>query len=237
MLAQLAALALCLALVQQPAWGFVLPHHRARTGSLRLKAAAEQMTTTGSKIAPEQSSSSTATHDQKRESYVAVPGSFRPSIVDKARTIAHVCTSGTLCTTSVMDDAEGSPFGSYVDYVLDENGWPVLLLSAQSLHTININKSPLVSLFAQLPRAQSTQTTAALSRVTIMGEVVGIDKEELSALRLAFTLAHPYAEQIVGAFFVGLALRERRGVALSYSFVAVLVVSHPHTTHTHSPHT
>jgi hypothetical protein len=235
MLAQLAALALCLALVQQPAWGFVLPHHRARTGSLRLKAAAEQMTTTGSKIAPEQSSSSTATHDQKRESYVAVPGSFRPSIVDKARTIAHVCTSGTLCTTSVMDDAEGSPFGSYVDYVLDENGWPVLLLSAQSLHTININKSPLVSLFAQLPRAQSTQTTAALSRVTIMGEVVGIDKEELSALRLAFTLAHPYAEQIVGAFFVGLALGERGGVAL------LLLSRRPHclspTHHTHSPHT
>ena len=134
-----------------------------------------------------------------KEVYTAVPGSFRPSIVDKARTITHVCTSGTLCTTSVMDDAEGSPFGSYVDYVLDEKGWPVLLLSAQSLHTININKSPLVSLFTQLPRAQSTQTTAALSRVTVMGDVVGTDKEELSALKLAFTLAHPYAEQIIGA--------------------------------------
>lgn len=75
-----------------------------------------------------------------KEKLVAVPGSFRPSIVDKARTITHICTSGTLCTTSVMADAEGSPFGSYVDYVLDDNGWPVMLLSAQSLHTININK-------------------------------------------------------------------------------------------------
>jgi len=45
--------------------------------------------------------------------------SHRPSIVDKARTITHVCTSGTLCTSSVIEGCEGSPFGSYVDYILD----------------------------------------------------------------------------------------------------------------------
>ena len=144
-------------------------------------------TTTGSQI----SSSGT------NEKYTTVPGSFRPSIVDKARTITHICTSGTLCTTSVMDDVEGSPFGSYVDYVLDNNGWPVMLLSAQSLHTININKNPLVSLFCQLPRAEKTQTTAALSRVTVMGTVVPLEPEQINPLKLAFTLSHPYAEQIV----------------------------------------
>lgn len=134
----------------------------------------------------------------KEEQYSAVPGSFRPSIVDKARTITHICNSGTLCTTSVIGGAEGSPFGSYVDYVLDEKGWPVMLLSAQSLHTINIKQSPMVSLFTQLPRAQSTQTTAALSRVTVMGDIVGVGADEISSLKLSFTLAHPYAEQIVG---------------------------------------
>jgi hypothetical protein len=139
--------------------------------------------------------------DSRMESYTKVPGLenvIRPSITDKARTITHVCTSATLCTTSTQEGVEGSPFGSYVDYILDENGWPVLLLSEQSLHTINVLENPSVSLFAQLPRSQSTQTTAALSRVTVIGKVEPIeDPNTLQPLRFAFTLVHPYAEQIV----------------------------------------
>lgn len=96
-----------------------------------------------------------------------------------------------------MDGAQGIPFGSYVDYILDDHGSPVLLLSEQSLHTINIKQNPLVSLFAQLPRSQYGQAAAALSRVTLMGEVVPVPPEELSAIKLAFTLVHQYAEQIV----------------------------------------
>jgi len=122
---------------------------------------------------------------------------LRPSTVDKARTITHVCSGGTLCTSSVMSDVEGFPFGSYVDYILDENGWPVLLLSDQSLHTQNLNKNPSVSLFCQLPRSQTTQMTAALSRVTIMGTVEPVPADQLNALRLAYTIVHPYSEQLV----------------------------------------
>lgn len=133
----------------------------------------------------------------KIDKYTEVPGlHVRPSITDKARTITHVCTSGTLCTTSVMDGVEGSPFGSYVDYILDENGCPVLLLSDQSIHTQNIKQNPSVSLFCQLPRSHTSQAAAALSRVTLMGTVVSVPEEELSALKLAFTLVHQYAEQI-----------------------------------------
>ena len=135
----------------------------------------------------------------KTESYMAVPGLseiIRPTITDRARTITHVCTSGTLCTTSVVDGVQGSPFGSYVDYVLDENGWPVMLLSQQSLHTMNIKQSPQVSLFCQLPRSQSAQATAALSRVTVVGTVESIPAEQLSGLKLLFTLTHQYAQQI-----------------------------------------
>lgn len=132
------------------------------------------------------------------DKYTSVPGLddaslIRPSITDKARTITHVCTSGTLCTTSVMDDVQGAPFGSYVDYILDENGWPVLLLSEQSLHTVNVRSHSLVSLFCQLPRSQSKQATAALSRVTLMGSVEAVPDDQLSALKLAFSLVHPYA--------------------------------------------
>ena len=140
--------------------------------------------------------------DDKVEKYTAVPGLekvIRPSIFDKARTITHVCTSGTLCTLSIEEGVQGSPFGSYVDYILDDNGWPVMLLSEQSLHTLNIKSCQTkgVSLFCQLPRSQSGQSAAALSRVTLIGNVEPVKPEDLSAIRLAFTLVHQYAEQIV----------------------------------------
>ena len=146
-----------------------------------------------------------ATEDKEIEAqnkvaeYIKVPGLneiIRPTVTDRARTITHVCTSGTLCTTSVMDEVQGSPFGSYVDYILDDSGWPVMLLSEQSLHTMNIKQSPQVSLFCQLPRSQSAQAAAALSRVTIVGTVEPIPAEQLSPIKLAFTLIHQYAEQI-----------------------------------------
>lgn len=135
------------------------------------------------------------------EKYTSVPEltpfqSIRPSINDKARTITHVCTSGTLCTTSVEPGVEGTPFGSYVDYILDNNGWPVLLLSEQSLHTVNVKSNPSLSLFCQLPRSHATQSAAALSRVTILGTIQPVEPEELSAIKMAFTIAHSYAIQI-----------------------------------------
>ena len=96
-----------------------------------------------------------------------------------------------------MDGVEGFPFGSYVDYILDDNGWPVLLLNDQSIHTQNIKQNPRVSLFCQLPRSQTIQTTAALSRNSIMGTVSPVLGADLSAIKLAFTLVHPYSEQLV----------------------------------------
>jgi len=122
---------------------------------------------------------------------------IHPTITDRARTVTHICSGGTLCTTSVMGGVEGFPFGSYVDYILDEKGWPVLLLNEQSMHTQNIRHSQAVSLFVQLPRGREpTTTNAALSRVTFMGKVEKVPNEEITALKFAFILLHPYAEQI-----------------------------------------
>ena len=50
------------------------------------------------------------------------PISLRPSTTDRARTITNVCGSGTLCTSSALPDMQGHPFGSYVDFITDENG-------------------------------------------------------------------------------------------------------------------
>ena len=76
---------------------------------------------------------------------------IRLNVNEKARTVTSVCTSGTLCTLSGSEGIEGSPFGSYVDYVLDDNGFPVLLMNEMSMHTMNIYNNPdnFVTLFMQ----------------------------------------------------------------------------------------
>ena len=66
---------------------------------------------------------------------------IRLNVFEKARTVTSVCTSGTLCTVSSHEGIEGSPFGSFVDYVLDDEGNPVLLMNEMSMHTINIEKA------------------------------------------------------------------------------------------------
>ena len=140
-----------------------------------------------------------STSNDVNEKFTHVPGLenvIRPSIVDKARTITHVCTSGTLCTLSADSTMPDVPFGSYVDYVIDQNGWPILLLSDQSLHSQNIRHNPSVSLFTQLPRSHPMQQTAALSRVTILGKIQDLVTEEKSSAKYAFTLVHTYADQI-----------------------------------------
>lgn len=63
------------------------------------------------------------------EKYTETPDfNIRPSITDKARTVTHVCNSGTLCTvvTTSTTDNLNAPFGSYVDYILDKVRNPLL---------------------------------------------------------------------------------------------------------------
>jgi putative heme iron utilization protein len=69
---------------------------------------------------------------------------LRLNVFEKAKTVASVCTSGTLCTVSSHDGIVGAPFGSYVDYVLDDKGNPVLLMNEMSMHTINIEQNAIM---------------------------------------------------------------------------------------------
>ena len=124
--------------------------------------------------------------------------SLFPSIVEKTRTIANVCVSGTLCTLSSQKSIEGYPFGSYVDYILDEKGWPILLLNEKSQHSQNVLRNKAVSLFCQVPSPQYYgQTSAALGRVTITGDVDTVDKKSATPYKYAFSLVHPYTEEMV----------------------------------------
>jgi putative heme iron utilization protein len=138
------------------------------------------------------------------EDVVQLPAPIiRLSVCEKARTVTSVCTSGTLCTTSGADGIEGAPFGSFVDFVLDDGGNPVLLMNDMSMHTINIrdnvktnsNGSAMVTLFAQL----AGQGGQDMSRCSITGTIEQIpeDVEDMATIRMRYAINHAYADQVM----------------------------------------
>jgi heme iron utilization protein len=125
---------------------------------------------------------------------------IRLNVNEKARTVTSVCTSGTLCTSSGHEGIEGAPFGSYVDYVLDDKGNPVLLMNEMSMHTINIrenalNNGGLVTLFTQL-----AGTGQDVSRCSLTGTITKIDPktaDDIDTIRMRYSIAHAYADQVM----------------------------------------
>jgi len=135
---------------------------------------------------------------------------IRLNVFEKAKTVASVCTSGTLCTVSSHEGIEGSPFGSFVDYVLDDDGNPVLLMNEMSMHTINIAKnaldpedessgSSLVTLFTQLGDASTAKKGQDVSRCSLTCKVEKIPdtSEDMDALRMRYSITHVYADQVM----------------------------------------
>ena len=89
--------------------------------------------------------------------------SVAPSAAETARTIVDLVAHGTLCTLS----PDGVPLGTYVSYVLDAAGQPILRLRADAVHTANLQRDPQCSLFVQ-PGEHSARL---LARVTLIGAV------------------------------------------------------------------
>lgn len=139
---------------------------------------------------------------------------IRPSINDNARTIAYICTSGTL--TSLYNPSSNNnlnniqPFSSIIQYILDENGWPVLLLNKNNIHAKLNTASPSVSLYCQMPKIFSPsyaghidQVNDGVRGVTIIGELHKLidesandssssdESDAFSNLKLNFGLIHP----------------------------------------------
>jgi len=122
--------------------------------------------------------------------------STRLNVSEKARTVASVCTSGTMCTLSSFDGIEGAPFGSFVDYVLDDDGNPVLLMNEMSMHTLNIRNSEekMVTLFVQLSGSGQD-----VSRCSVTGKIEKIDAkaDDMDAIRMRYSITHVYADQVM----------------------------------------
>jgi putative heme iron utilization protein len=135
--------------------------------------------------------------------------------------VTSVCTSGTLCTVSGHDGIQGAPFGSFVDYVLDDEGNPVLLMNEMSMHTMNIERNALkdgedndgggggdttnigtslVTLFTQLSSDNSASKKGQdVSRCSLTCKVEKIPDtaEDMDILRMRYSLTHTYADQVM----------------------------------------
>jgi putative heme iron utilization protein len=95
--------------------------------------------------------------------------SIRLNVNEQARTVTSVCTSGTHCTLSSHAGIEGAPFGSLVDYVLDDQGCPVLLMNDMSMHTINIQQAIIANMEQQASSATTKPSSAWVTLFTQLG--------------------------------------------------------------------
>ncbi|CAN8072309.1 unnamed protein product [Agarophyton chilense] len=105
----------------------------------------------------------------------------------RARTLVHVCNTGTLCTASHKH--EGAPFGSHVDYILDAEGCPIFLLANGAAHTRNLNLDKRCSLFVQPPSNFGQDGC----RVTLVGDINPLPEEELESSRDSYIHTHSHA--------------------------------------------
>lgn len=111
----------------------------------------------------------------------------RLSLGEQARTVVHVCRTGTLCTSSA--DHDGVPFGSHVDYVLCDDGRPAMLLAARAAHTINLEMADKCSLFCQPPSTYGQDGC----RATITGSVRKMKDDEMEEIRERYIDTHAHA--------------------------------------------
>lgn len=112
---------------------------------------------------------------------------YRLSLGEQARTVVHVCQSGTLCTASATHS--GVPFGSHADYVLCDDGQPAFLLANGAQHTGNLARVAQCSLYAQ-PPATAGQDGC---RATLVGVMKKMEKEEEDEIRERYIETHSHA--------------------------------------------
>ncbi len=78
--------------------------------------------------------------------------------------------------------------------MLDDMGWPVLLLDNSSQHTMNIMINPRASLACCTPCLDRKRSAASTSRVTLVGSVIPVEDEgEIVKLKTCFQMAHSHA--------------------------------------------
>jgi hypothetical protein len=114
-----------------------------------------------------------------------------PERARDARALLQARGFGVLATVSRR--LPGYPFGSIVNFALDERGRPLFVMSGLAVHTKNLAEEPKASLCVYTEEAESDVLAAA--RMNVMGEIHPVPEAELDAARAAFFKRHPDAEQ------------------------------------------
>lgn len=107
---------------------------------------------------------------QRPSRSVLVLAEGRKSSAEVAKTVTSLVTYGTLCTST--DD--GLPLGTFVTFVLDDQGCPLLRLRKDAVHTSNLEARSKCTLFAHAAEAPARN----LARVTLLGAVESLEEEE-----------------------------------------------------------
>jgi len=102
-----------------------------------------------------------------------------PSFAERARTLMHTATIGSLSTLSRKQ--AGFPFGSVMPYALDEHGRPIFLISTMAMHTQNLQADPRASILVTQPGAIGDPLGA--SRVTLIGNVLLVQEPDVPHAR------------------------------------------------------
>jgi len=110
---------------------------------------------------------------------------------EKARRLLRRCRFGSLATLSQRLD--GHPFATIAPYVLDQEGRPVILISALAEHTKNLQADPRVSL---LVHADAEDVLSA-ARVTCAGLAQKLEKPP-AQLQERYLRYVPKAESLLG---------------------------------------
>jgi len=110
-----------------------------------------------------------------------------PTTLTQARALLRARHAGALATLSRR--LGGYPFGSVVDYILDDALRPIILISTLAQHTQNIDADPRVSLLVH----EASDDLQASARLTVVGDATRIGRDEI--LQARYLRYFPNAEQ------------------------------------------
>ena len=117
------------------------------------------------------------------------PAIPEPTYAERARTLAYLGRTGTLATLSRRHP--GHPFGSVMPYALDDEGRPLLLISAMAMHTQNLEADARASLLITQPDWSGDPLAAG--RLTLMGQARRLARESSGDARAAYLARQPRA--------------------------------------------
>ena len=132
------------------------------------------------------------TDQHERSTSAAQPSG--PSHAERSRTLAARSRHGLLSTLTC--DPAGYPYGSLVNFALEDNGSPLLLISGLAEHTANLGADPRASLLVHEYAAGFDPL--ALGRVTLVGRAARVSEDGTAAARELFLAVHPTAARYLG---------------------------------------